>query len=1720
MNPSFHHSWCLLVVLALAGQGPALGAEGNPDETMMRLERQLFETMNRERSQNGLPALRMDPTLSRVAREHSVDMARQGAATHESTLPGQRTPEDRYQRAFGTSPAKLTENIAVIVPSGPDSTRASTAHTALNRAADSRRNLLDREVTMIGVGGAEGPDGRLWITALFALPAGRPVARVSPTAPETPASPPPSAERLEELLWKGINDERGRQIATGSLKLEPVLRQAAREHSADMERERKLSHASEIPGHQTPMERYEWVIGAPTDRLFEALAVVDTGPEESVVQEAMMALKNWRPGDSLSRRESWETEGFRHMIDRDYRFGGVGCVLGADGRFWVTAMYAMSPQNYLDYQGRLTPEFSETVYRFFDLESAARTDAIRMGKPVTKFEVKWRGQVIQRGDPLGIEMKVVRGEQGTTPNGWGGAVYVKLEIGDVNQRESAYGQLDFSIRGNQGKMTPDGTLTGSGNTRTTAMGTGSSWTEKNTPLTWEAVPTDPSRGVYELFVLSEGNRVQAGTFWRKGRSQTQVTAAPPAPAATPSPLQPTEPIETPVTVAEPEPSLTSEDENRAADIRWLHSIEDALTAAERRKIEARVKLIASKEIIRQWEQRIADLQQMLAAGRTPEAKGIVNEIVQMGVEVWDEVIMEAPRPLGADSQAVIQYQIDQLQQRIGDARKEQDEIIQQTLDTYYDTIDQELERRGPESTTEVRDLAKSARPEVRSLKGLAAAELYLAAGQDEKFEAAAQACISEGRHVPEARYLQGTYFLGKNDLRRALGSFRLVMDLTKPQEEAPARVTSREQAEALDENGDSLYQQARSTAWMLENAYLKAVDAKASLEAHQVQGEVEERTKKGGDEGTLGAILGFLSMGPTSAVSAQVGLEDSLVDLAAKYEKEVAAQHSGLLLMQSLHDRGFPLDAIDQLDNDEFLTLMRDYYGEAGAKLQPGDGVRLRAAVKAALRNPDVSKLVSGSKALLRVDSGQDYFDHATMALPGFDSASGSALRIVDEVSVANLVMMVMPMTTFRVSGKLAGVRYTGVLGEAEKAGATLQTAREGFLAATRLNQLPTMLEETRAGQAMMSRARQFVTGSGWTTRRGLEVATFLAAGKAGEGIGGTMGVISGTDGKTEAKAGRMLAEMFTMWTVGDVDALKETVEAHGITPAQLEAVVKKVESESTSAAELAATSERHAAAIQDVLPPEPGAGISAEGRQAAGKIKADIDQEVQAIRGDVARGRADAATFKRLAELGDNYMAAVALERGAEAEGREWLNRIQKISREGGAETVNHASVAQQVGEVKRQISEKIDPLQPLDPELPTDELVKAGMPSLRTGRSLTADLDQKWIENKHGEALAGYRERYALIQHLSLKNAPEVRAAQFPQKISALQSIVEKRAEIKAMARPEGVPHHLEPVTREEVEGLVARGEIRLEPIAADPLKASYSDPYWVYAKKDGAWAKIGVFKRSGREFQTGAARGQDLEAEEIYANFAQEFKELGIEVPACTRAKMNVETRVVTDVGGTKTLVEVRPPEFQDGVFVRWAPGEDLEKLGPLAPALFKKQIARDKVLAALFFDHDRKAGNYLVSDVDKLLSLDHSLASFRGFSGESLASDDEVARFMSHLVGHWRNRQVKPEGLYRLLDEQITIEDMTDTIGVLEEVFKNQPEKVRSILGRSMSAGEAEETVRILSARARVLRRVLEENFGTLKNLQPVPMRTTSTSLPGQRTNPFIGPGGAEALQFAA
>ena len=137
--------------------------EATPDAA--RLEREMFERLNRDRAERGLPTLAYEPHLAGIARSHSLDMKVNGFFGHDSPTTG--TPQDRVDRA-GYLASESRENVALApnVPIAQDALLKSPGHYA---------NIVATTVSHVGIGVVLGEpkpgfETNYYFTQLFAKP--------------------------------------------------------------------------------------------------------------------------------------------------------------------------------------------------------------------------------------------------------------------------------------------------------------------------------------------------------------------------------------------------------------------------------------------------------------------------------------------------------------------------------------------------------------------------------------------------------------------------------------------------------------------------------------------------------------------------------------------------------------------------------------------------------------------------------------------------------------------------------------------------------------------------------------------------------------------------------------------------------------------------------------------------------------------------------------------------------------------------------------------------------------------------------------------------------------------------------------------------------------------------------------------------------------------------------------------------------------------------------------------------------------------------------------------------------------------------------------------------------------------------------------------------------------------------------------------------------------
>jgi uncharacterized protein YkwD len=140
----------------------------------------LVALTNRSRASAGLKALRVDSSLSSVARWRSKDMIQRDYFSH--TIPGYGKVWDKLH-AIGYCYKVGGENIGW--NNYPDDIATAAIHKMFMNSAGHRANILGRAWDVIGVGAYKGPTGKKMWTVLFADKCGATSTAPKPTAKPT-----------------------------------------------------------------------------------------------------------------------------------------------------------------------------------------------------------------------------------------------------------------------------------------------------------------------------------------------------------------------------------------------------------------------------------------------------------------------------------------------------------------------------------------------------------------------------------------------------------------------------------------------------------------------------------------------------------------------------------------------------------------------------------------------------------------------------------------------------------------------------------------------------------------------------------------------------------------------------------------------------------------------------------------------------------------------------------------------------------------------------------------------------------------------------------------------------------------------------------------------------------------------------------------------------------------------------------------------------------------------------------------------------------------------------------------------------------------------------------------------------------------------------------------------------------------------------------------------
>ena len=124
-------------------------------------EQKILDQANEARKEQKLPPLKPDPTLFKVARAHSINMAKQEKMDH--VLDG-KNPADRV-KAAGYKYSYVGENVAE-----GENWPLTNVHKAWMESEHHRENILKDKFTEIGVGIARSESGKTYYTQVFGRP--------------------------------------------------------------------------------------------------------------------------------------------------------------------------------------------------------------------------------------------------------------------------------------------------------------------------------------------------------------------------------------------------------------------------------------------------------------------------------------------------------------------------------------------------------------------------------------------------------------------------------------------------------------------------------------------------------------------------------------------------------------------------------------------------------------------------------------------------------------------------------------------------------------------------------------------------------------------------------------------------------------------------------------------------------------------------------------------------------------------------------------------------------------------------------------------------------------------------------------------------------------------------------------------------------------------------------------------------------------------------------------------------------------------------------------------------------------------------------------------------------------------------------------------------------------------------------------------------------------
>ena len=153
-------------------------------------ERELIALTNRSRASAGLRSLRVDSTLTSVARWRSKDMIERDYFSHD--IPGYGSVFKKLD-SIGYCYHVAGENIGW--NTYPDDDATAAIHQMFMDSPEHRANILGKAWDVIGVGAYKGSDGKKMWTVLFADKCGSTATTAKPKPTPKPAAKPAAKPR-------------------------------------------------------------------------------------------------------------------------------------------------------------------------------------------------------------------------------------------------------------------------------------------------------------------------------------------------------------------------------------------------------------------------------------------------------------------------------------------------------------------------------------------------------------------------------------------------------------------------------------------------------------------------------------------------------------------------------------------------------------------------------------------------------------------------------------------------------------------------------------------------------------------------------------------------------------------------------------------------------------------------------------------------------------------------------------------------------------------------------------------------------------------------------------------------------------------------------------------------------------------------------------------------------------------------------------------------------------------------------------------------------------------------------------------------------------------------------------------------------------------------------------------------------------------------------------